>query len=145
MSHPLRRGPQAVSGLPAGSASTGYLQGTFHVGTLVSSKATLIVNLAGHSVNVVEPRHQPCLLDYHVSSITQAELDELCDRFRVPRVISMRALKMGEVLQQARWELGEITFPTVALEYEVRLLLAPFIRRLLSEFLLHPLQVSLAL
>lgn len=72
----------------------------------------------------------------------QAKLDELRNRFYVPRAISMRAPMMGEVPQQAHKELGEIAFLIVALECGVRLPLAPFIGRLLSDFSLHPLLVS---
>lgn len=118
MPHCSRRGPQAVSRLPVGNAPTSDLQGTFHVGTPVGSKAKPTANLTGHSVVVVEPYCQPCLLNNHGSLVTQAELDELRNCFRILHVISMKALEMGEVLQQARRELSEIVFPTVVLESE---------------------------
>lgn len=105
----------------------------------------LPANLVGHSVVVVEARRQPYLLNNHESLVTQAKLDKLRNRFHIPHVISMRAPKMGEVPQQARRELGEIAFPTIVLECGVRLPLASFVRKLLNEFLLHPLQDSPAL
>lgn len=54
----------------------------------------------------------------------------------------MRAPKRGELPQNACKELDEIPFPLVALECEMRLLLAPFMRRLLNELLLYLFQVS---
>lgn len=52
---------------------------------------------------------------------------------------------MGEFPFWPHKESGEIAFPTIALECGVRLPLALFVRRVLNEFLLHPLQVALAL
>lgn len=97
MPHSSRRGPQAVSGSPAGGAPTSDPQGTFHASTLAGSKATPTANLTTHLVVVVEPHSQPCLLNSHGCLVTQAKLDELRNHFRIPHVISMRAPEMGEV------------------------------------------------
>lgn len=77
--------------------------------------------------------------------VMQTKLDKLRHRFHVLHFISMRVPEMRELPLQAYREFGEIAFPTVALECEVRLPLALFIRRLLNEFPLHPFQVALAL
>lgn len=68
--------------------------------------------------------------------VIQAELNKLC-RFHILQFISIRVLKIEELPLQAYRESGEIVFPTVMLKCGVRLPLAPFVRRLLSEFLLH--------
>lgn len=75
----------------------------------------------------------------------QAELDELHHYFNIPLSISIRAPKTGELPLQPYKESGDIAFPTVVLECRVRLPLAPFLKRLLNEFPLHPLQVAPAL
>lgn len=142
MPHPSRQKLQLIPRSPTGGVHVGGLWKTPQVGTSAGAKGTTTANPAGHSTRVIEPRHIPCLLDSSGSSITQVELDQLSDRFHVPRVISLRAPKMGELPQQARRELGEFAFSKIALKCGVRLLLAPFVRRLLSKFPLHPLQVS---
>lgn len=83
----------------------------------------------------------PYLLKGLGSVVTQAELDELYHRFYIPHSISIRVPKIGKLPLRAYKEFSEITFPIVAPECRVRLSLAPFIRRLLSEFPLHPLQI----
>lgn len=103
------------------------------------SKGALAANPVRPSFTMVEPHHLPCLLNSHKSKVMQAKLDKLRNHFHVPHAISMRVPQMGEFPQQARRELGEIVFPAIALECGVRFLLAPFVKRLLSEFSLHPL------
>lgn len=58
----------------------------------------------------------PCLLNRFGSTVMQAELDELCHHFRIPRSILIRVPKMGELPWHAHKELGEITFSTITLE-----------------------------
>lgn len=87
----------------------------------------------------------PFLLKGLESVITQVELDELCHQFHVPYFISMKVFKIGKLPLHAYMESDKIIFLTIVLECGVRLPLAPFIRRLLNEFPLHPLQVMPAL
>lgn len=77
--------------------------------------------------------------------VPQAKLVQLRHRFHIHLSISMRAPEMGELSLRPHKESGEIAFPTVALECGLRLPLAPFVKRLLNEFPLHPFQVGLAL
>lgn len=79
------------------------------------------------------------------STAKQADLDELHHRFHIPLSISIRVPKLGELPLRPHKESREIVFPTIALECRVRLSLAPFVRKVLNEFPLHPLQVALAL
>lgn len=76
-----------------------------------------------------------CLLTSFGSTVMQAELDKLRYRFCIPLSISMRAPELGELPLRPYKELGKISFPIVALECRVRLPLAPFVRRVLNEFL----------
>lgn len=140
--HPPRQGFQMIFGSLAGGVFTDKPQNTLSTDDPSSSKAASAASPKGHSVNMVEPYRQPCLLNSCGSLVTQIELDELHRHFHVLHSISMRAPEMGELPQQVCKELGEIAFPKVALEYKVRLPIAPFIRKLLSEFPQHPLQVS---
>lgn len=99
----------------------------------------------GHSFRVLEPWRSACLLAGIVSTVTQAKLDELGLHFHIPLSISMRAPEMGEFPLHPFQESGEIAFPVAVLECGVRLPLASFLQRALSEFPLHPLQVVPAL
>lgn len=101
--------------------------------------------MIGRSVSILEPQRTPCLLTSLGSAVKQAELDELHHCIHIPLSILMKALEMGELPLQPHKESSEIAFPTVALECGVRLPLAPFVKRLLNEFPLHPFQVASAL
>lgn len=116
------------------------------VGASTSSTVASTTKQVEHSVAqavkqakgcVVEPWCHPCLLSNLGSTVTQAELNKLCHRFCILRFILTRIPKVGELPQHARENLGEIAFSMVALECGMRLLLAPFVKRLLSEFSLH--------
>lgn len=75
--------------------------------------------------------------------MTQAQLDVLRTQFNIFSAITMRALKPNELLDNALEGMDEIPFLTMAFECKVRLPLALFVRRFLSQLPLHPFQVSL--
>lgn len=106
----------------------------------VKVKVKTEINSKRHFVKVVE-HHNLCLLDCHKSLVMQAQLDEICEHFYVPHAILIRALGRGKLPQHAYKELDKIPFPVAALKCRVRLSLAPFMRRLLSELSLHSFQV----
>lgn len=142
--HHQRRGSQMVLGSFSSGISTGD-QNSHPVSVPSNFKVTSTANPIGHSVNVVEPRPMPFLLRSLEFVVMQVKLDELCYFFHVPYSISIRVLETGELPLQAHRESGEIEFLIVALEYGVRFLLAPFVRKLLNQFPLHPFQVLSAL
>lgn len=133
-----------ASGPPAGGAFV--MPTVLGAGTLTSSIVVPSTKQMEHSVaptfkqakvRIVEPRRHPCLLNSLGSTVTEAELDELHHHFSIPRSIFPRVPKMDELLQYACEDVGEIAFPLVVFECWVRRLLAPFVKRLLSEFSLH--------
>lgn len=137
MPHLQGQGSQAaaessVSGVLAGETSSQLDTGS----NLKGAPSTAMVGLL---VSVLELRHTPCLLTSLGSVVTQVELDKLHHRFHILHSISIRDPEMGELPLRAHKELGKITFLIITLEYEVRLLLAPFVKRLLNEFPLYPL------
>lgn len=83
-------------------------------------------------------------LDYYRSLMMHAQLDSLCEHFHIPDAISMKALGRKVLPREVHEDLNKISFLLITLECRVRLLLALFVSWLLSELLLHPLQVSLS-
>lgn len=126
-----------AAGLAASRAGT-----SSRLATAVLTKQLITPAAQQAIVRVAEARHHPYLLSSPGSVVTQTKLDEFCRRFKVPRSILMRVPQVGELPHHAHEYTGEIAFPLVAFECEVRLSLALFIRRLLSEFPLHPLQLT---
>lgn len=80
----------------------------------------------GHLIKV-ERRHNPCLLEYHGSSVIQAHLNDLRTHFCIPPAISMKALGKGELRWHIRNKLDKIAFLVVELECRVTLSLTPFV------------------
>lgn len=141
MPYPPRWGPQPVTGFLVRGAPSNGPQRAIQAGVTSEAKVAMEANLVRHSVKVMEPCRS-YLLDCRRSIVMQAQLDKLRKHLHIPHVILVKASKRGELLQQTHEELGEIAFLMVTLECRVKLLLAPFVRRLLSELPLHPLQVS---
>lgn len=131
MSYPPMRAPQVTARAPIGAIPSNPQRVT-------RLKVKSVANLKRHPVKVAK-RRIPCLLEYRKSFVTQAQLDDPRTHFYIPLAISIRALGEGKLLWQAYKELDEILFPVMVLECGVRLSLASFMRRVLSDFLLHPL------
>lgn len=147
-----REGFQPVSGTPAEGASiTPAVVGASPPAGSTAAPSTIsvepsVASFVKHTkVHIVEPHHHPYWLSSLGSSVTQAELDKLRRRFNVPRSILTRVPGTGELPHHACEDIREIAFPLIAFECGVRLPLAPIVRRLLSKFLLHPIQVASAL
>lgn len=141
---PQRGGPQPTFEQTVGGV----------VARLATSSNSVVVPSAKHltvpaaseaKVRVVEPHRHPCLLSSLGSVVTQAKLDESGHRFNIPRSILMRVPRVGELPYHPREDTVKIAFPLIAFECRVRLPLAPFIKRLLSEFPLHLFQLAPAL
>lgn len=111
---------------------------------MVEAEAKTEVALEEYSFRVVE-RRSPYNFDYSRSIVIQAQLNSLCEHLNVPSIISIRALRRNELPRDSYEELNKILFLLITLEYKVRLPLALFVRRLLSELPLHPFQVSSSL
>lgn len=99
-----RGGPQPVSGLPTGGApvTPAALGANAPSSSVAASSAKQMKQLVAPpikqvKVRVVEPHHHPCLLSGLRSMVTQAELDEFCHHFSIPRSIFMRVPGMGEL------------------------------------------------
>lgn len=84
-------------------------------------------------------------LNYCRSLVTQAQLDSLRKHPCIPNAIFMSSLGRNVLPREAHEDLDKILFPLIMLKCGMRLLFAPFVRQLLSELSLHPLQVSLSL
>lgn len=149
---PQRGGPQPASGPSAGHAATRPV--ALRAKTSSSFTATLPTRQMEQptaptakqvKVYVVEPRQHPYLLSNLGFVVSQAKLDESRHHFNIPRSILIRVPQAGELPHHACEDTREIAFPLIVFECGVRLSLALFVRRLLSEFPLHPLQITLAL
>lgn len=86
---------------------------------------------------VVEGSHD---LDFRVSKVTQRQPDTLCTYFKILSTITMRVPTYRELPLSSRED--EIAFLMIGFDCGVKLPLAPFVRWILSELPLHPLQVS---
>lgn len=74
------------------------------------------------------------------SRVMQKQLVALHTKFSVPQSITLRSPSRGELPLNTKED--EVAFPLVTLDCEVRLPLAPFMRRFLNEAPLHLLLMS---